>query len=177
MELKRPVIVEGPDGAGKTTLLEKLADDLDLPVYHTGGPNLSMDQLRNRLSDMRKRRRTHLFDRCPHVSDHIYAKAAGRVSPMDKEVIFDLLAWELSPVIIYCRLEATDHMLGLVSDKLKAHKSQEHLSMVRTRYLEIVNDYDELFREKTPGILVLRYDWQHDDYVALLEKIKCAASY
>ena len=177
MELKRPIIIEGPDGAGKTTLLERLAEDMDLPVFHTGGPILTMDQLRKKLEDMRKRRRTHLFDRCPHISDPIYAKAAGRRPVMDAEIIRDLLAWELSPVIVYCRLEATAHMLELVSGKVKAHKSPEHLAMVQTKYLDIVDDYDNLFADRTPGVLVLRYDWQHSDYKSLREKLKCAASY
>jgi len=177
MELKRPVIVEGPDGAGKTTLLERLADDLDLPVYHTGGPITTMDQLRKKLADMRKRRRTHLFDRCPHISDPIYAAAANRKPVMDSEVIRDLLAWEFSPVVVYCRRSSVQSMFDSISDSKKAHKSEEHLALVRSRFSMVVQMYDELFQEKTPGVLVLRHDWEFDSYPELLEKVQCAASY
>jgi hypothetical protein len=169
----RPLIVEGPDGAGKTTLLAKLSRDLSRPIFHTGGPPRHREDLLAKLEAMATRP-THFFDRCPHISEPIYAAIADRPAFLSRVALVARLV-EMNPVIVYCRRANPADMWRSIDRSAKAHKSPEHLQKVMEDYAEVVKKYDEFFAHPPPELIFFRYDWAVDDYNDLLHKARVCA--
>lgn len=175
MELKRTIIVEGPDGSGKTTLLRQLSSSLGFSAYHTGGPPRDRLDLQQKFHDMRSRAATHIFDRCPHISEPIYSEVADRVPFISEWHMHERLGVEFNPVIIYCRLKSVKSMFDNIDLSDKPHKPAEHLEKVARDYAAVVKAYDKVFSHPLTGVHVIQYDWENDSYEKLVERIKCAA--
>lgn len=170
----RPIFVEGPDGSGKSTLLRQLSEDLALPIFHTGGPPKTKNELLDRLGRIEETRFKNLFDRAPYISEIIYRTAEGGTLFVPQGALLDRFA-SLRPLVVYCYLSSPGAMEKQISQSPKAHKSPQHLEMVLRQYPKIIAHYNLIFSVLKKQILVLPYDWQRDRYSQLLETIKCAA--
>lgn len=173
MLLKRPIIVEGPDGAGKTTLLRQLSVDLGFPVHHTGGPALDASHLQQKIWNLHSRKESHLIDRCPHISEPIYAEAEGRKAHLPLSHLTNDLH-SLKPLLIYCRLSSVKQMFQSMDKSKKAHKPAEHLAIVAKRYSEIVEAYDSKMAglSLAKPIKFLKYNWEETPYQSILAEVR-----
>ena len=148
------IIVEGPDGGGKSTLVNRLSQEFQVPVHHSGGPPKSEGDIISRHSHMLENPRL-IFDRAPAISDPIYGAILVRGSSLDAGDLLDLLA--LHPLVIYCR-PPIEHLLKVQDGhEVKAHETQEHVSGVMCHQPEIIVAYDRLM------VLVPHLKWDFLD--------------
>lgn len=176
MQLKRPVIIEGPDGAGKSTLAKRLAVHLGVEVFHSGGPPMDIKHLQLKMDKIKKNYRSHVIDRTPHISEPIYAPVNGRRVFIPIDVLHKELS-DLKPLIIYCRLKSAVDMFKAIDRSKKLHKSPEHLREVMEQYSKVVQKYDADFGviKNLPGVDVIQYDWNLSPIAKLLGEVeKCA---
>jgi len=172
--MKRPIVVEGPDGSGKTTLLNRLSRDLNLPVFHTGGPPSSKIMLEQKIKDAVEKSKTHLLDRIPHISDPVYSRISVRNPFISENTLREELK-TLNPIVVYCRLASVSEMFKSIDQTKKQHKPKAHLEEVLWRYKSIVDGYDLAFVDiKVRGIETIHYAWNASNYNTLLERVRCA---
>lgn len=163
------IIVEGPDGAGKSTLVEKLAKEMDLSLYRSGGPKdkVTMYKVLGEMKELALSEETYITDRAPWFSEIIYSMGMGRKPVIDLNEFADY--WKLPQKVIYCRLADKDEMLANMSRSFKAHKPKEHTDSVIANYSNICLLYDEVIdKAEQWGVDVFEYDWQNTWYDDLL---------
>ncbi len=169
--MQKSIVVEGPDGAGKSTLAARLAEDLGLPLCHTGGRSYSQEELLDRCLDVAVK--THvdrvIFDRIPHISDNIYREAFGEEFLLPETTMSVLLDF-LPVVLVFCQSSPD------MNEAPKDHKPAELMARVKEARPSIVRSYARKAEETNrQGVPTLLFDWRLDSYEALLERIEACA--
>lgn len=68
------IVVEGFDASGKSTLAKRIADLLDWPILHTGGPTTDEVDVMTCLHRSEQRMRMRVVqDRITHISESVYS--------------------------------------------------------------------------------------------------------
>lgn len=162
-ECNKFIVVEGPDGAGKSTLALSLQSHYKWPIVHGGGPLTSRHDFldRNRTKGWNELE-PKICDRVSYISERVYAK-----EPLVSSLETNVWVSRVKPVIIFCCLDTSDIMLNNMSLKSKAHKSAEHMEMVRKEHPEIVRRYKLVMAP----IQHAYFNWARDDLRNLITLI------
>lgn len=179
MRLKKPIVVEGPDGSGKTTLIAKVSEWLNVPVFHTGGPPATKEELLDRIHRIEAAQFDCVFDRVPFISEPIYRKADGKPMLIPEEELRQGLV-RMNPTIIWCELPTVQDMFAGISTEKKSHKSDEHLQEVFRNYHRIAALYRETKKElRASGFDIIQWNYKKGWEVTLRYRIRrnlaCAA--
>lgn len=131
------IVLEGADNSGKSTLAKYIAEQLLLPIVHSGGP----EKFPGEVIERTKKRLTivgpMLHDRHPVVSQNIHLTALrlpGTYIPEDLVAQF----YESKPLIIYCRNAGT-----LDGHQMSEHASPEYHRRVERYFPDLCRMYDE----------------------------------
>lgn len=151
------IIVEGPDSAGKTTLAERLGHDLKKTVVHSGGPPKSDQEMLYRVHTLIYRSgHDVIYDRCPIISDPIYAEALGRKSVITRVHALEL-QW-LNPIVIQCRSPT-----GALTLQAGLFDTPEHAAGVAREHERLKHYYDRYFLGSPANAV-----WTWDNYPEIL---------
>ena len=171
------IAIEGPDGAGKSTLANDLGLALNRSVYHPGGPAVSEDDFRVRVT-AQERAGDVIHDRLMAISEPIYAGALARstYNQVNKAADYWLRNLTFPLYLIYCRLSSVNEMYDNIDRTAKAHKSPEHIESMRKQYHNIVDMYDRRLNElagyEYPMVKLMVYNWKVHDTDLLIPQIK-----
>lgn len=141
------VVIEGPDNSGKSTLAKYLADRIDFPLQHSGGPPKSDDEFAFRL-DRLFRMDDVIFDRFPVISEAVYGPILSReslITPTSKIRFF-----ARKPIIIYCRPPLNVLMRVVDGHEVKDHETAAHVAAVKAHAMALIHRYDEVLYEYNP---------------------------
>lgn len=140
MNLTRHIVLEGPDGSGKSTLFAKLKL-AGFPIgSHNGGPPVSSEDARSRLSRIALNLPA-VWDRCLAISDQVYRFSLREPFNLPPNELF---AWlnRVDPVIVYCR--PPDKFILEAEVTVRAHKPQAHVDKVKDHRRTLIYEYDNL---------------------------------
>jgi len=175
------IIVEGMDGTGKTTLVQQLAHHLDMEpkkFVKSSGPDedYKLTLFDNTLSEIQEleiasaegKSIKRLYDRFPLISEVVYGPILrghhcfeGLHYPLRRRLL------ALKTVIIYCRPDR---------DVIQTNIQQTpQMSGVREHFKELLNAYDNFFREltETPGnSYITVFDYTRDEVQELIYNIR-----
>lgn len=172
--MQRHVILEGPDGGGKSTLAEGLSRLTSCKVIHTGGPPVSKDAFLHKFEIMSNAPEGTVFDRCPHISEPIYAQMDGRrVFVPPSELLQKLI--QLNAIIVYCRIRSEEQMFKLMyRGNKKLHKSPTYIMEVAKNYKHIVSLYEQSIKQLKADrrLNVINYDYEQQSPALLLAQIQ-----
>lgn len=113
-----------------------------------------------------------IFDRTPHIGNPIYSRNGGRDGFIPEEELHDRLVTRVNPLVVYCRLDSPDKMLGRISRKqTKSWKSPEQFEIVKEHFHNIVKDYDRVMDLLKSRLVVIPYDYERDSYEILLHRL------
>ena len=160
--MKKLLAVEGPDGGGKSTFLSTLiASDPyweKFAVWHSGGPVQRAEDFRQRMAFVHSKEHL-LIDRLPSISEPVYCRALGKPFLVPENEMLDLLLNE-DPIVVYCRLNSPQEMLGYMLEG-KPHKPSSYYDQLRREYPKIVDEYDLMIdRMVDAEFAVFRYNWK-----------------
>lgn len=144
------IIIEGPDNAGKSTLATQLSLALGIPIHHSGGPAQNEDEIVNRAEIVFDNNGHKIFDRVPFISDYVYRTVMqDKPSPFtDIKLVHRYIKRmkKQHPVVIFC-WPPKHVMLSLEGHSKSEHETQEHFDRVKAHQHDIVNLYEELFKD------------------------------
>jgi Cdc6-like AAA superfamily ATPase len=163
--MKTNLMVEGADGSGKSTIAKKLAEKLNLTVYHAGGPIETVVELHERINNQLTQN-YRIVDRCSVFSEPVYGMCLRGKSLLDarnfdhyvKKMVKD--GW----TVVWCMGDG-DIKPG------KEWKSEEHMQGVRENQRNIRRSYNIVMdRALRLGLQIITWDWT--DYT--LKELKIA---
>jgi hypothetical protein len=169
MRLNRSIILEGPDGSGKSVLRTILTEKWGLPDSgHDGGPPKSAEDVWERYAWFAVQSPT-VRDRCPAISDYVYAEVMQRDPKVPLNVSNAWLA-VLSPAIIYCRPPEEAILMSAVI--VKPHKPAADVEAVKAQRPKIIQAYDRMIPwiASYCGLPVFYHDWTTDESAEGLRK-------
>jgi len=131
------IVLEGPDASGKSTLAKHIAEQLLLPIVHSGGPEKFPGEVLERTKKRLGITGPMLHDRHPAVSQNIHLTALrlpGTYIPEGMLAQF----YASKPLIIYCRNPGT-----LEGHQMSEHASTEYHRRVERYFPDLCRMYDE----------------------------------
>lgn len=164
------IIIEGPDNSGKSTLATYLGYELNIEVYHGGGPPASEEQLLQRINFCLDNHDKYIFDRIPLISEPVYSilRPQGNMLANHEDLYYHFR--KLKPIIIYCRPQ-TGLLLNWEKHNVKAYDSKDHVEKVIEKAEQLVNRYDEVMNsEFLPSHLT--YNYEEDGYDKIVEDVR-----
>jgi len=131
------IVLEGPDNSGKSTLAKFIAEQLMLPIVHSGGPEKYPGELISRVHNRLSIVQPTIHDRHPCISQGIYLNALcldGTHVPDDMVKAF----YESKPLIIYCRNAGT-----LDGHVMSEHATSDYHKRVEQGFNVLCDLYDD----------------------------------
>lgn len=168
-EVRRPLILEGPDGSGKSTLAYHLAVAWGWEVVHGGGPPKSLMEGTRRLTQVLP---CKIYDRYMGISEEIYGTVLKSKTMMPIPFM-RALTKEIDPVIIVC-LPSDRHLIETVQGKEFA-KDKEYKANIKDQVVinqkTIINMYWNFFNRKD-GLRKSIYNFEKQDFDVMLKAIE-----
>ena len=177
IDMRKHVIVEGPDGAGKSSLIKIITRDIStLPMHprdrasdSISGPVASLDHwVVDDLVNMSSRRPS-VYDRHPLISEPIYGPITrGKVPGLfNKRRWVDLgLGYLAAYTVIVICLPPLATVRRNVATSAQMAGVVEHINEIWGEYVEL----DHEFRT-TPGMRIVRWDYTAMDEADIIRQI------
>ncbi len=134
------IILEGVDASGKSTLAKAILHHLHGYAYRPSeGPEKEPGEILRRIEHYNYMHKSHVvFDRHPVISHPIYSKTVEWMTDIPHHVTADF--YTRPQLIVYCM--PTDRGFD-AHETVEGVDTAEHLAMVKTRYTELLADYNE----------------------------------
>lgn len=153
------IILEGPDGSGKSTLAGMLADELNLPLVHSGGRVLTKEDRDRRMQEVLDSPH-QVRDRVACISEQVYGPILRRSNIFAGTDWLHRLMEERRPLVIYCR-PPIPVLMRLENHRVKEeHEDEEHVKQVVENQMLLIQGYDHLMQHVT----CIKYDYTNHNH-------------
>lgn len=153
------IIVEGPDGSGKSTLAGLLAEEIGLPLVHSGGRVLTAEDRDRRMQDVLDSPH-QVRDRVACISEQVYGPVLRQSNIFAGTTWLYKLIEQRRPLIVYCRPPLTT-LLRMENHRVKPeHEDEEHVAAVMENQERLVIAYDKLMLH----VPCIKYDYTNRNH-------------